>query len=184
MLMIPLCSWKMAMTFRIFNVFVMILSLQWRHDECNGVSNHPRLDCLLHRLFRRRSKKTLKLRLTVLCEGNSPMNSPHKGPVTRKMFPFDEVIMISIINKSYCDTVFWVSLVQMKARRLLDAKPFSELMPAYSEFNHWDQISSKYERNIFKMTFAGLRAILFRPQRANRGNDLFSHSFSDFCSFS
>ena len=22
-----------------------------------------------------------------------PMNSPHKGPVTRKMFPFDEVIM-------------------------------------------------------------------------------------------
>ena len=23
-----------------------------------------------------------------------PMNSPHKGPVTRKMFPFDDVIMI------------------------------------------------------------------------------------------
>ena len=22
-----------------------------------------------------------------------PVNSPHKGPVTRKMFPFDEVIM-------------------------------------------------------------------------------------------
>ena len=24
-----------------------------------------------------------------------PMNSSHKGPVTQKMFPFDEVIMIS-----------------------------------------------------------------------------------------
>ena len=24
----------------------------------------------------------------------SPVNSPHKGPVTRKMFPFDDVIMI------------------------------------------------------------------------------------------
>ena len=24
-----------------------------------------------------------------------PMNSPHKGPVTRKMFPFDDVIMVS-----------------------------------------------------------------------------------------
>ena len=24
-----------------------------------------------------------------------PVNSPHKGPVTRKMFPFDDVIMIS-----------------------------------------------------------------------------------------
>ena len=23
----------------------------------------------------------------------SPVNSPHKGPVTRKMFPFDDVIM-------------------------------------------------------------------------------------------
>ena len=30
-----------------------------------------------------------------LCVGNSPgpVNSPHKGPVTRKMFPFDAVIM-------------------------------------------------------------------------------------------
>ena len=30
-----------------------------------------------------------------LCAGNSPgpVNSPHKGPVTRKMFPFDDVIM-------------------------------------------------------------------------------------------
>ena len=27
-----------------------------------------------------------------------PVNSPHKGPVTRKMFPFDDVIMISTIS--------------------------------------------------------------------------------------
>ena len=35
------------------------------------------------------------LRVTGLCVGNSPgpVNSPHKGPVTRKMFPFDDVIM-------------------------------------------------------------------------------------------
>ena len=40
-------------------------------------------------------KKTSKLRVTGLCVGNSPgpVNSPHKGPVTRKMFPFDDVIM-------------------------------------------------------------------------------------------
>ena len=44
---------------------------------------------------RRRSKKTSKLRITGLCAGNSPgpVNSLHKGPVTRKMFPFDDVIM-------------------------------------------------------------------------------------------
>ena len=27
----------------------------------------------------------------------SPVNSPHKGPVTRKMFPFDDVIMNIIV---------------------------------------------------------------------------------------
>ena len=30
-------------------------------------------DCLLNRLFRRRSKKTSKLRVNGLCEGNSPV---------------------------------------------------------------------------------------------------------------
>ena len=39
-------------------------TLQWRHNESDGVSNHRRLDCLLNRLFRRRSKKTSKPRVT------------------------------------------------------------------------------------------------------------------------
>ena len=60
--------------------------LQWRHNECDGVSNHRRLDCLPNRLLKRRSKKTSKLRVTGLCEGNPPVTSgfPHKGSVTRK----------------------------------------------------------------------------------------------------
>ena len=33
------------------------------------------------------------------------VNSPHKGPVTRKMFPFDDVIIWAIINPSACITV-------------------------------------------------------------------------------
>ena len=70
-------------------------SLQWHHNEPDGVSNHQPYDCLLNRVFRCRSKKASKLRVTGLCLGNSPgpVNSPHKGPVTRKMFPFDDVIM-------------------------------------------------------------------------------------------
>ena len=69
--------------------------LHCRHNDHDGVSNHQPRGCLLNRLFRRRSKKTSKLRVTGLCAGNSPgpVNSPHKGPVTRKMFPFDDVIM-------------------------------------------------------------------------------------------
>ena len=51
-----------------------MLSLQWRHNELDGVSDHQPHDCLLNRLFRRRSKKTSKLRVTGLCAGNSPGN--------------------------------------------------------------------------------------------------------------
>ena len=71
------------------------MALRWRHYDQDSVSNHQPHGCLLNRLFRRRSNKTSKLRVTGLCVGNSPgpVNSPHKGPVTRKMFPFDDVIM-------------------------------------------------------------------------------------------
>ena len=47
-------------------------SLQWRHNGRDSVSNHQPQDCLLNPLFRCRSKKTSKLRVTGLCAGNSP----------------------------------------------------------------------------------------------------------------
>ena len=49
-------------------------------------------------LFRRRSKETSELRVTGLCEGNSPVTGdfPAKWPVTLKMFPFDDVIMYPV----------------------------------------------------------------------------------------
>ena len=49
-----------------------LTSLLWRHNDRGGVSDHQPHDCLLNRLFRRRSKKTSKLRVTGLCVGNSP----------------------------------------------------------------------------------------------------------------
>ena len=48
-------------------------TLHWRHNERNDVSNHQRLDYLLTYLFRRRSKKISKLRVTGLFEGNLPV---------------------------------------------------------------------------------------------------------------
>ena len=48
------------------------ISLRWRHNDHAGVSNHQPRGCLLNRLFRRKSKKTSKLRVTGLCAGNSP----------------------------------------------------------------------------------------------------------------
>ena len=48
-------------------------ALRWRHSKLDDVSNHRRLDCLLSSLFRRRSKKISKLRVTGLCKGISPV---------------------------------------------------------------------------------------------------------------
>ena len=82
---------------------INIMQNHWRqrnifvshYSNVYGVSNHRHLDCLLNHLFRRRSKKTSKLCITGLWEGinRSSVDSPHKGPITRKMFPFDDVIM-------------------------------------------------------------------------------------------
>ena len=46
------------------------VSLRWRHNDHDGVSNHQPRGCLLNRLFRRKSKKTSKLRVTGLCAGD------------------------------------------------------------------------------------------------------------------
>ena len=51
------------------NVLHFEIKLQWRDSERDGVWNPQNLDW--------------------------PVNSLHKGPVTRKMFPFDDVIMNS-----------------------------------------------------------------------------------------
>ena len=44
--------------------FFNLITLLWRHNEHDGVSNHQPHDCLLNRLFRRRSKKIAKPRVT------------------------------------------------------------------------------------------------------------------------
>ena len=88
-------------------------TLQWRHNERDGVSNHWRLDGLLNRLFRRRSNKHLSSASLAFVRGihRSPVNPPHKGPVTRKMFPFEDVIMTPVIKVLHTVRVFsWLVL--------------------------------------------------------------------------
>ena len=58
----------------------------------------------------RRSKKASKLRITGLVRAihRSPMDSPHKGPVTQKMFSFDDVIMLIKANIFHIYTLIFV----------------------------------------------------------------------------
>ena len=53
------------------------------------------------------------------------VNSHHKGSVTRKMFPFDDVIMVKRIHVCMHKVVDWIDTVQFHT------KPLSELMKEY-----------------------------------------------------
>ena len=67
-------SWvSLSDAYYLVGCFDMAHTLQWRYIEHDGVSNHQRRDCLLNRLFKSRTKKISKLRVTGFCEGNSPV---------------------------------------------------------------------------------------------------------------
>ena len=93
------CTDSIANTMRLLSFSTeSSITLQWRHNERDGDSNHRRLDCLFNRFFRHRLKKTLKLIVAGLCEGETTDDRwfPHKGPVARKSFPFEGVPMVAV----------------------------------------------------------------------------------------
>ena len=71
-------------------------TLQRRHNGRDGILNHLRLDCLLNRLFMRRSKKNIKaLRHWALWgESAGDRRIPSQRACNAEMFPFDDVIML------------------------------------------------------------------------------------------
>ena len=75
-------------------------------------------------VFRRRSMNTSKLRVIGLCAGNSPMTGefPAQKTVTRKMFPFDDVIVILYrqqLDVNGVATVHMMTLGRFLINRLL-----------------------------------------------------------------
>ena len=67
--------------------------LHWRQNGHDGVSSHQSLDCLLKRLQIKRKHQSSASLAFVRGIHRWPRNSPHKGPITRKTFPFDDAIM-------------------------------------------------------------------------------------------
>ena len=76
-------------------------TLQWRHNECDGISNHHRLDCFCSTVCsgadqtKHQSSASLAF---VRGIRRRIVDSPYKEPVTRKIFLFDDVIMRCLIN--------------------------------------------------------------------------------------
>ena len=62
-------KWRMT---TINSELILSTALRWRHNGRDSVSNHQPHECLPNRLFKRRSNKTSKLRVTGFCAGNSP----------------------------------------------------------------------------------------------------------------
>ena len=72
-----------------------VISLQWRHNGCDGVSNHQPHGCLSIVYWdadQREHESSVPLAF-VWGIHRLPVNSPHKWPVTRKIFPSDDVIL-------------------------------------------------------------------------------------------
>ena len=77
---------------------IVLGPLQLRHNERDGVSNMRRLDCLLNHLFRRLSKKTSKICVTDLYQGNPLVTGgfPSQKASDAEIFPLDDVIMTGL----------------------------------------------------------------------------------------
>ena len=92
-------------------------SLQWRYNGRDGFSHHRPHDCLLNRLFRRRSKQhqSSASQAFVLGIHRWPVYSPHKWPVTRKRFAFDDAIMNHCWCKCFITQLGATSFQQLEA---------------------------------------------------------------------
>ena len=94
-------------TWCLTNCLMSYGALQWRHNRRDSVSNHQPHDCLLNRLFRRRSKKTSKLRVTGLCAGNSHRWIPRtNGQLCGKCF--------HLLTSSWSNEIhyYWIIIVE------------------------------------------------------------------------
>ena len=75
-------------------------ALQWHYNGHDSVSNHQPHDCLLNHLFNSRSKKNQSSASLAFVRGIHRwlVNSPHRYPETRKMFPFDDIIIVILCD--------------------------------------------------------------------------------------
>ena len=66
------------------------ITVQWRHNKRDGRLKSPASRLFPNRIFRRRSKKTSKLRVTGLCAGNSPVTGEFNTSVSATKWAWRE----------------------------------------------------------------------------------------------
>ena len=122
-----------------------VSTLHWRHDERHGVSNRRRLDCLLNRLFRCRKIIQENSGPFAIVRGmhQTPVDSPHKGPVTRIFFHAfsllshtysvqTELIWL-LANEFNTKKLLWLLANEFNTKKLLVVTYFSNLFYCVAE---------------------------------------------------
>ena len=91
----------------------LLVSLQWRHNERDGVSYRRRLDWLFVQPFVQAQLKKSKLCATGLCEGNPPVTGgfPSRRASNSEMLPFDAVIMFRCSCIARSRLVSWLEKI-------------------------------------------------------------------------
>ena len=102
----PLWNRNLTNCINIPQLIIRKLSLQWRHNELDGVSNHQPHYCLLNCLFRRRSKKSPKLRVTGLCAGNLPVTGKFLAQMASNAENISILMTSSCIDTRCSKTLF------------------------------------------------------------------------------
>ena len=105
------CCGKVSHTHLLF--LDVEISFQWRHNEPDGASNHQPHNCLLNLYSDIDQRKHQSSASLVFMRGIHwwTVNSPHKRPVTRKMFPFDDIILFPWWRDSMHGSI-WVWIVE------------------------------------------------------------------------
>ena len=142
-------------TWEIRKSAVISISLQWRHNERDRVSNHQPDDCLVKRLFTSRSMNTSKVRVTGLCEGNSPVTG--ESPAQRASnaenfsiwwrnydgFHFPEVAK----EHGWCITFMHEIVTHRKLRKLLAFEKTRKInwhFRTEKQTSHWNLIKGNF----------------------------------------
>ena len=141
------------------NVLVGNVALQWRHDGRDGVSNHQPHDCLLNRPFRRRSKKTSKLRVNDLCAGNSPVTGE---------FPAQRASNAENVSISWRHHVYWWLEVSLGMSFRCVRTAYTHLRTAVKSLrlrfkNHRNYVNSLMVTEFNKTLILSKWWILFHP---------------------
>ena len=123
---------------------------QWRHKERDGVSIVCSTFCS------DADQRKLQSSASLACVRGIhrwPVDSPHKGPVTRKMFPFDDVIMQSQQNTEAGNEPTDIgqllfTLLEIKCSYITTFQSFNLMLDHPAEFNTCNADSVR-ERSVF-----------------------------------